>query len=352
VDQGYAAGLCGKWHIGDDARPQAGFSYWSTVPGGGGTYHNPTFVKNGQRIRRQGYKTDLIGDDAIEFIEQNRQGPFFLYLSLYAPHTPLRYQTEQYREPYRDSRFSCFPDLPMHPFHMREMNGRVSGHLRDFSKRHSKLSYAALVTGIDHTVGRVMAKLDELGLRENTVVIFASDHGFHTGQKGIWGKGNGTVPFNLYERSVRIPLIWSHPGRIPNGAVVRRLVSSYDFLPTLFAYLGLDPPADEARPGRSYARLLNGGSGQWRDEVYFEYEYVRGIRTPEWKYVERTKEWPSELFDLRNDPSENRNVIDYPQHHAKAADLRRRLHAFFNEAGAPPIEDWKSTTTQQLATYR
>ncbi|MCP5110410.1 MAG: sulfatase-like hydrolase/transferase, partial [bacterium] len=212
ADQGYATGLCGKWHLGDDARPQAGFQYWSTVPGGGGAYRDPEFAKNGQRIRRQGYKTDLLGDDAIEFIEQNRERPFFLFLSLYAPHTPLRYQAERYREPYRDSQFSCFPDLPVHPFHMREMNGRVSGHLRDFSKRHSKLSYSALVTGIDHTVGRVLAKLDELGLRENTLVVFTSDHGFHTGHEGIWGKGNGTVPFNLYERSVRIPLIWSHPG--------------------------------------------------------------------------------------------------------------------------------------------
>jgi choline-sulfatase len=349
--QDYVAGLCGKWHLGDDATPQAGFSYWSTVPGGGGRYKDPTFVKNGRRQQRTGYKTDLLGDDAIEFIEQNRARPFFLFLSFYAPHTPLEYQTEPYRAPYRDSRFSCFPDLPMHPNHMREMNGRVSGHLRDFSKRHSKLSYSALVTGIDHNVGRVLDKLDETGLRENTVVIFTSDHGFHSGHEGIWGKGNGTVPFNFYERSVRVPMIWSHPGRIPEGARNSRLVSSYDFLPTLCDYVNIEPPVDERRPGRSYAGLLSNAEAAWDDEVFFEYEYVRGIRTPNWKLVERAPGWPSELFDLRHDSGEQRNVLSYRRHRDLAADLKRRTREFFDRAGAPPIEEWKSTTQQQLALY-
>jgi arylsulfatase A-like enzyme len=352
ADQGYSVGLCGKWHLGDDARPQVGFTYWSTVPGGGGTYLNPKFAKNGRRFQREGYKTDLLGDDALEFIEQNKNRPFFLFLSFYAPHTPLRYQTEEYRAPYLDSEFPCFPDLPMHPSHMREMNGRVSGHLRDFSKRHSKLSYAALVTGIDSNVGRVLDKINELGLRENTVIIFASDHGFHAGHEGIWGKGNGTVPFNLYERSIKIPLIWSHPGRIPAARQIANLVNSYDFLPTLFDYLQLEAPVDESRVGRSYAHLLVGEDGNWDDEVYFEYEYVRGIRTKRWKYVERTSEWPSELFDLKHDPVERRNILSYPQHSALVEELRQRLHQFFEKAGAPPAAEWRSTTQQQLAVYK
>jgi len=351
ADQGYVVGLCGKWHLGDDARAQAGFSYWSTVPGGGGRYRDPTFVKNGKRFQRKGYKTDLLGDDALEFIEENRSRPFFLFLSFYAPHTPMQYQPEKYRAPYRDSEFPCFPDLPMHPSHMREMNGRVSGHLRDFSKHHSKLSYSALVTGIDSNVGRVLSKIDELGLRNDTVVIFASDHGFHTGHEGIWGKGNGTVPFNLYERSIKIPLIWSHPGQIPAGKEVSILVNSYDFLPTLFDYLNLQAPEDEKRVGRSYSRYLLGEESDWENELYFEYEYVRGIRTDRWKYVERTPEWPSELFDLINDPVERRNVIDFPQNSDLVQEFRRRLHDFFKRAGAPPATAWRSTTRQKLAVY-
>lgn len=352
ADQGYAVGLCGKWHLGEDARPQVGFSYWSTVPGGGGTYRDPMFAKNGQMQHRSGFKTDLVGDDALEFIDQNRDRPFFLFLSFFAPHTPFRYQPDKYRAPYRDSPFDCFPDVAVHPFHMRQMNGRVSGQLRDFSNHHSKLSYAALVTGLDHNLGRVLNKLDELELREDTLIVFASDHGYHTGHKGIWGKGNGTVPFNLYERSVRIPLIWSHPGQIPAGSTNPALVSSYDFLPTLFDYLQLAPPIDPKRVGRSYTGLLKEEQAASDEAVFFEYEYVRGIRTQRWKYVERTAEWPSELFDLQRDPDEDLNLINDPEHAETLAQLKRRLHGFFEAAGAPPAEEWKSTTNQELPVYR
>ena len=94
-----------------------------------------------------------------------------------------------------------------------------------------------------------------------------------------------------------------------------------------------------------------GQDGKWDDEVYFEYEYVRGIRTAEWKYVERTPEWPSELFDLVNDPQERRNVLSYPQHADRVKQFRARVHRFFEQAGAPPAADWQSTTTQKLAVY-
>lgn len=351
ADQGYTVGLCGKWHLGDDARPQAGFSYWSTGPPYG-PYRDPLFWKNGKRERRQGYRTDLIGDDALEFINQNRSNPFCLFLSFYAPHTPLKYQPEKYRAPYRDSTFDCFPDLPVHPLHMRELNGRVNVTLANFSNRHSKLSYAALVTGMDHNLGRVLQKLDELKLRQETLIVFASDHGYHSGHKGIWGKGNSTLPFNLYERSIRIPLIWSHPGRIPAGRISPAMVSSYDFLPTLFDYLQLTPPADPARVGRSYQRLLVEGAGAWEDATFFEYAYVRGVRTQRWKYVERTSQWPSELFDLQQDPEENQNLIDDPRQAATLAALRRRLQGFFARAGAPPLEQWQTTTSQLLPIYK
>ena len=94
---------------------RSALDYWSKVPGGGGTYRNPTFFKNGERIRRDGYKTDLVGDDALEFISQNRDRPFFLFLSFYAPHTPMRYQPEKYRAYYRESQFRCFPTSPCIP---------------------------------------------------------------------------------------------------------------------------------------------------------------------------------------------------------------------------------------------
>lgn len=352
VQQGYTAGLCGKWHLGADATPQAGFSYWSTVPGGGGTFRNPRFVKNGETIRREGFKTDLLGDDALEFLDLNKDRPFFLYLSFFAPHTPFDFQAQRYRDLYAGSDFPCSPDEPVHPNHMRFMFDRISGHLVDFGNEQSKHAYAALISGLDANVGRVLDKLEELGLRENTVVIFTSDHGFHTGHKGIWGKGNGTVPFNLLERSVKVPLIWSQPGSIPVDVERLQLVSSYDLLPTLFDYLGQQAPPDERRMGRSYAQILHGQQPSWDDAVFFEYEYVRGVRTPHLKLVERGEQWESALYDLKNDPEETSNVIGDPQYAASLTSLRQRLNRFFDDAGAPPIDQWRSTTRQVLPTYR
>ena len=86
--------------------------------------------------------------------------------------------------------------------------------------------------------------------------------------------------------------------------------------------------------------------------MYFEYEYVRGIRTENLKYVERTREWPSELFDLEADPGEERNAIEDPKHREELEALRQDLHGFFQKQGAPPLEDWRSTTSQKVPGYR
>ncbi len=172
------------------------------------------------------------------------------------------------------------------------------------------------------------------------------------GHHGIWGKGNGSVPFNLYEESLRVPMIWNHPGHIRAGQILDPMVSSYDYFPTILDYLGIEAPPDKRRPGRSYAGFLRGAHPQWRNRLYFEYSYVRGIRTENLKYVERTKEWPSELFDLEADPGETRNRLNDPRHKKQLETLRKDLSGFFKENGAPPIEEWRSTTRQNLTKYQ
>lgn len=120
--------------------------------------------------------------------------------------------------------------------------------------RESLKGYFAAVTGVDRSVGRLMEKLDELGLRENTLVVFTSDNGFSCGQHGIWGKGNGTFPLNMYENSVKVPTIFSHPGRIPAGRVADAMVSQYDFMPTLLEYVGAPAVDDPILPGAASCR--------------------------------------------------------------------------------------------------
>lgn len=338
---GYTLGLSGKWHMGDDENAQAGFTYWCTIPGGGGTYKDPVFIKNGARVQTTGFKTDLVTDFALEFIEGNKDKPFFLYMPFFAPHSPYNYQPDVYRDLYKDCPFSCFPEGPRHPQRRWSFENY-------HGNREIKLSYSALVAGVDHNVGRIIRRLEELGLRDNTLVVFSADQGWNAGHHGVWGKGNATIPFNMYEESIRVPLIWNHPGRIRGGQVLSPLVSSYDFFPTILEYLGLSAPADPRRVGRSYAGFLRGESPAWRKELYFEYCYVRSIRTENLKYVERADNWHSELFDLEADSSESVNVIGDPSYGGRLAEVRGRLRAFFEKTGAPALNNWRSNTRQTI----
>jgi len=344
AQNGYTLGLSGKWHLGRDEHAQRGFTYWCTIPGGGGTYRDPVFVKNGAEVKTTGYKTDLVTDFALEFLNQNQNQPFFLYVPFYAPHTPYDYQPERYRQHYHNSKFPCFPTTPMHPW---QNKGLRQHHLN----RASRHAYSALITGVDANVGRILARLEQLGLRENTLVVFTADQGWNAGHHGVWGKGNGTWPFNMYEESLRVPLIWNHPGRIRTGQVLAPMVSSYDFFPTILEYLGVAAPRDPKRVGRSYAGFVRGRPPAWRNRLYFEYSHVRALRTENLKYVERTKEWPSELYDLEADPGETRNVIEEAAYQSQLKALRAELADFFRQAGAPPLEEWRSTTTQELTVY-
>jgi arylsulfatase A-like enzyme len=343
---GYTLGMSGKWHMGDDHLAQAGFSYWATVPGGGGTYRDVEFVRNGEKIKTTGYKTDRVGDFGLEFLDQQKgkDRPFYLLMPFYAPHTPFDYQPDEYRRPHENSKFDCFPDTPKHAWQNR---GLAAHH----GNRKSMHAYSALITGLDANVGRIVQRLEQMGVRENTVIVFSADQGWNAGHHGVWGKGNGTWPFNMYDESIRVPLIWNHPGKIRSGQTPDPMVSSYDYFPTILDYLGVDAPADPKRVGRSYAGFLRNRPPRWQNRLFFEYSFVRGIRTENLKLIQRTKEWPSELYDLEADPGEKSNRIDDPAYSRQRTALRADLDRFFHRAGAPPQESWRSTTQQELTQY-
>lgn len=338
---GYVNGMCGKWHMGEDDKAQAGFSYWATVPGGGGPYADPEFVHNNVREKIKGFKTDIQTDFALDFLNKHHGNPFLLYVPFYAPHTPYNMQPERDRSLHADSKFPCFPDVPQHPWQNKGLS-KLHG------SRDAKLAYSALVSGADYNIGRVLKRLEDLRVRENTVVIFLADQGWNSGHHGVWGKGNGTVPFNMYEESIRVPLIWNHPGRIRAGHKIDAMVSSYDFYPSLLDYLGIADQPDRRRVGRSYAPFLRDQKPEWRNRLYFEYAYVRATRTRNLKYIERADGYPSELFDLEADPAETRDVIADPSYTKPLASLRAELAGFFRQSGAPALAQWRSTTTQKL----
>ncbi|MEZ5362360.1 MAG: sulfatase-like hydrolase/transferase [Bryobacterales bacterium] len=155
---GYRCGLSGKWHMGDSATPQAGFDYWFAMPTGGSRYQDPEMYFEGKKSVYPGYATDVITDKALEFIEQSKDEPFFAFVSYNAPHTPYSGTPEKYLDMYRDSEFLTFPGEPL--------NEPIAHNLskQNVGNRDSKMHYYAMLTAIDDNVGRLAAKLEDLGL--------------------------------------------------------------------------------------------------------------------------------------------------------------------------------------------
>jgi arylsulfatase A-like enzyme len=199
---------------------------------------------------------------------------------------------------------------------------------------------------MDHNVGRILDRLEEQGMREDTLVFFTSDNGMNMGHHGIWGKGNGTFPLNMYDTSVKVPFILSWPGHLPQAVVDTHLLSHYDLLPTLLDYAGI-PNREENLPGRSFAPLLRGEPFDQPEHVvvYDEYGPVRMIRGREWKYVHRYPYGPHELYDLLNDPGETNNLIDDPDRRPVAKALNHELDAWFQRYVDPRIDGAREAVT-------
>ncbi len=341
---GYKCGLIGKWHMGDSATPQQGFSHWFAMPTGGSRYQDAEMIWKGETRVYPGYLTEVLADKTIEFIEQSRREPFFCYLAYNAPHTPFTGTPERYRQIYRDSPLETFPDLPLNPLNtgLGKANHR---------KRDSMITYYAMITAVDEQVGRIVRKLEELKLRQDTLIVFAGDQGFMCGHHGLWGKGNASWPFNMYEESILIPLIYNQPGRIPPGLKIDAMVNHYDFPHTILEYLGQPPLETRHLGGSSYAPLLEGKKKTWENVVFGEYQYTRMIRDERWKYVHRTEGFPSELYDLLLDAHEKWNLAKEPEHAERVQEMKSDLARWFTARGCASPDAWKSTR-QFLPRYK
>ncbi|GMV80032.1 MAG: arylsulfatase A family protein [Planctomycetota bacterium] len=337
---GWTCGLSGKWHLGACQLPQHGFRDWYCHQGGGSPYQNAPMVRNGQLIKEPGYITERITDEALAMLERyaEAQNPFYLSVHYTAPHSPWIGQHPQaYVDRYTDCPFQSCPQEPKHPWAGRLTDGNLGN-------REALKGYFAAVTAMDDQIGRLLAFLDARGLRENTLVCFFSDNGFSCGHHGFWGKGNGTMPRNMYENSIRVPALLSLPGRIPQGVSHEELLSAYDFCPTLLDYLELPAIADRNLPGRSFAPLLRGEALDARDEVviFDEYGPVRMIRTREWKFVYRHAHGEHELFDLMHDPSERTNLARESGQQERIRELKSRMDGWFARYAVPQRDGLKT----------
>lgn len=337
---GYQTAYIGKWHLaGSENRPGAvpkkyrgGYDYWlgaEVLEFTSEPYHTVVYDNNNKPVELPGYRVDALADAAIRYIDGHKNKPFFLFLSFLEPHHQNHLDDYPPPDGYRERYAGKWtpPDLAA-------LGGSSQQHLG---------GYWGMVKRLDEALGRLLDALKSMGLRENTIVVFTSDHGCHFKTR------NGEYKRSCHDSSLRVPGAICGPG-FDRGGEVQELVSLIDLPPTLLDAAGI--PVPNKMKGRSLLRLLRGEDDSWPDDVFAqisEAEIGRAVRTRRWKYAVRApgseknhkggqepgakRYQEAFLYDLRCDPYELNNLIGLNSHDKVAARMRQRLLARMKEAG-------------------
>ncbi|MBA3313234.1 MAG: sulfatase-like hydrolase/transferase [Planctomycetaceae bacterium] len=322
---GYATGHVGKWHLGYSPE---------TMPNGQGFDHSFGHMSgcidnyshyfywagpnrhdlwlNGKEIWRDGrFFPDLMAAECSQFLERHREGPFFLYWAINVPHYPYQ-GAERWRKEY-----ASLPE--------------------------PRRLYATFVSTMDERIGQVLVRLDELGLRENTIIAFQSDHGFSTEERAHFGGGSAGpyrgAKFSLFEGGIRVPAIVSAPGRFPTGETRDQLGTGCDWLPTLCDLAGVDP-LQERLDGKSLVAVLRENAASPHEGFHWMTGPAQNpqwaVREGDWKLLGNPKDTVSpgslgpqdNLFfvNLTEDPSEQKNVS------GRHPEIVRRLEKLHEES--------------------
>lgn len=378
---GYTTAMIGKWHLGSNP---TGFDHWEILPGQG-AYYNPDFITSEGRHKEDGYVTDLITDKCLEWLKNAGASgkPFMLMMHHKAPHREWQpgpqelslYKNVKFPEPatlfddysgrgtaehmqdmtiaktmrieedlklYKDKSKMAGTGLNrMNEQQAKAWNDVYDPIIRQFysanpqgkeliSYKYQRYlqDYLACIAAVDKSVGEILDYLKQAGLDKNTIVIYASDQGFYLGEHGWFDKRF------MFEESYRTPLLISWPGVTKPGSVNKDLVSNVDFAETMLDMAGVKVPSD--MQGRSMVPVLKGKTpANWRKEHYYHYyEYPAvhsvkrhyGISTDRYKLIHfyyDIDEW--ELFDMKTDPMELKNVYNDPAYSKIKADLHKRL---------------------------
>ena len=339
-ENNYTCCMSGKWHMGAAEKPQNGFKYWYSHQKGGGPYYNAPMYKDGELVYEEEYITDKITDYALEFLEKhsNDKNPFFLSLNYTAPHSPWNSKNhpKELLDLYENCEFLSCPRETYHPWKIAETFEGNEEERKDVLK-----GYFASLTSMDLNIGRVLKFLEDKKILEDTLVIFTSDNGMNMGHHGIFGKGNGTSPLNMYDTSVKIPFIMYKKGEfIPE--VVDKLLSHYDIRHTILEYLKLDDHLDKniKYPGKSFKNILENKNTEETGHIviYDEYGPTRMIRNDRFKYVHRYPDGPYEFYDLQKDPDEKINAIDNREYSEILKEMRYELLSWYSQHVNPEID--------------
>jgi arylsulfatase A-like enzyme len=364
---GYQTAIVGKWHL--QSNP-AGFDYWNILPGQG-AYHDPVFIENGAKKQHKGYCTDLIADLSLKWLdERDKSKPFFLMCHHKAPHRAWD-PAPKYEKMLRDStvpepsnlldkhegraksvaavKMKVGEDTTDRDLKTPRPPGLTGDALRRWAYQLYIKDYLRCVQSVDDNVGRVLDYLDRNNLAGNTVVVYTSDQGFFLGDHGFFDKRL------MYEESLRMPFLIRYPGVARPGSVNGDITLNIDFAPLFLEAAGAPVPA--GMQGRSFRANLQGHTPRdWRKSMYYRYwmhndgaHHVPahyGVRTDRYKLIYyynkalgmkgaqesgMPPEW--ELFDLKSDRHEMKNVYGDPAYASVVKTLKAELDRLQRQYG-------------------
>ena len=311
-DVGYATGICGKWHLGYEPKflpSKHGFDHFFGPLGGNADYFHHTeaggdytLYLNDKPVQRDGYMTDLITDEAVQFIERQNVTPFFLDVSYTAPHSPYQGPNDRKDRPVSDE---------------------------DWDKG-SRETYAEMVEHMDKCIGRILKILDRKGLAENTVLVFMSDNGAN--------KRGRNAPFSgykggLFEGGIRVPCIVRCPGVVPRGVVSDCVSITMDFTASIGRIAGVSPPRERPFDGIDILQEIKANRLPRKRTLFWRARRGertwRAVRDGSLKYISRQEGEVAQeyLFDLESDPAEKNSLLAT---RASEAERLKRL-----------LEDWE-----------
>jgi len=352
---GYETAFIGKWHMGNDDSPRPGFDRWVSFKGQG-SYLNPDINDDGKAVKPAGYTTDLLNGYAVEYIKRRHDKPFLVYLAHKAIHPEATQNndgsvnladSERFIPADRHANLYAGKTVPRRPNAMRAPAGKPALERRigdlpplgagTATRDEAILGRQRALMAIEDGVGEIFRALEETGQLDKTVIVFTSDNGYFYGEHGL------SVERRLaYEESIRMPLLARYPRMIKAGTVRDEFALNIDLAPTLLSIAGSSVPGH--MQGRSLEPLLKGERVKWRDSFLIEYYSDRvfprmsqmgykAVRNGRWKYIHYLElEGMDELYDLKSDPYEMKNLINQPGAEKARDKMRLEMERLLKES--------------------
>lgn len=326
-NRGYDTAFIGKWHMPGKLPSLRGVDRFITftVQAGQGRYFNcPLIIDGKETPSRKPYVTEELTDYAIDFMSQQRENPFCLYLSHKAVHHQFKAAPEQ-QGIYDDVKLNLpkEADSWITWTNGSVYYGAILGPMEKFYR-----DYCETIVSLDQQIGRVMQKVEELGIADNTVIIYTSDNGY------FWGEHHLVDKRWFYEESIRIPFIVRDPKRISTpGITADQMILNIDVAPTVLDLAGI--PVPKSMEGQSIVPILKNnaapGRKAWLYEYFKDFPYqvpeMNAVRTEQYKYIEYKDKASGILYDIVNDPHEQRNMINTTEGRKLIPDMKRMIES-------------------------